>query len=64
MARSVRAAEMVAYPDLGTEAIRRLVVADMPLIVVNDVHGGDLYVEGSAAYRLPFPSSEKRLTCQ
>lgn len=62
MARSVRAAEMVAYPDLGTEAIRRLVVADMPLIVVNDVHGGDLYVEGSAAYRLPFPSSEKRLT--
>lgn len=60
MARSVRAAEIVAYPDLGTEAIRRLVVADMPLIVVNDVHGGDLYVEGSAAYRLPFPSLPRR----
>ena len=59
MAQSVRAAEIVAYPDLGTEAIQRLVVADMPLIVVNDVHGGDLYVEGAETYRSPFPSTDK-----
>jgi fumarate hydratase subunit beta len=52
MAGSVRSVEMVAYPELGAEAIRRLVIEDMPLIVVNDIHGGDLYVEGVKAYRM------------
>lgn len=50
MARSITAAEVIAFPDLGPEAVRRLVVKDMPLFVVNDVHGGDLYQEGKAAY--------------
>jgi fumarate hydratase subunit beta len=50
MARSSTAAEVIAFPDLGPEAVRRLVVKDMPLFVVNDVHGGDLYQEGKAAY--------------
>ena len=53
MAQSVRSAEMVAYPELGAEAIRRLVVEDLPLIVVCDVHGGDLYEEGVDAYKRP-----------
>ena len=41
---------MVAYEDLGAEAIRRLEVEDFPAIVVNDAHGGDLYQEGKAKY--------------
>ena len=39
----VKSAEVIAYPELGTEAVRRLVVEDLPLIVVNDAYGGDLY---------------------
>ena len=44
-------AEVVAYDDLGPEAIRRLEVEEFPVIVVNDTHGGDLYEEGVSAYR-------------
>ncbi len=51
IARSIKAVEMVAYEDLGTEAIRKLTVEDLPAIVVNDIHGGDLYEESTARYR-------------
>ncbi len=47
----IQAAELIAYEDLGAEAIRRLVVKDFPLIVVNDIYGGDLYEEGVRQYR-------------
>lgn len=50
MAQSIVAAEVIAYPELGPEAIRRLEVKDFPVIVVNDTHGGDLYVEGVKTY--------------
>ncbi len=50
IARSIKKAEVVAYEELGAEAIRRLEVEDLPLIVINDVHGGDLYQEGKAKY--------------
>ncbi|MCI0546366.1 MAG: Fe-S-containing hydro-lyase [Candidatus Rokubacteria bacterium] len=46
LSRFVTKLEIVAYEDLGTEAIRRLEVEDFPAIVVNDCHGGDLYQEG------------------
>ena len=46
----VQSAELVCYEDLGSEAIRRLTVRDMPLTVVLDAHGGNLYREGPAAY--------------
>lgn len=49
--RCIRASEVVAYPDLGTEAVHRLVVEEMPLVVGNDVHGGDLFEQGRLAYR-------------
>lgn len=49
--RHIRSAEVVAFEDLGTEAIRRLVVEDFPAIVVNDCHGGDLLEEGKRQYR-------------
>ncbi len=42
--------QIVAYPDLGPEAIRRLVIVDFPVIVVNDCHGGDAYESGRAQY--------------
>ena len=51
LAKRVKKAEVIAYEDLGTEAIRRLEVEDLPVIVVNDIHGNDLYVEGEKRYR-------------
>ncbi|MBN2417158.1 Fe-S-containing hydro-lyase [bacterium] len=50
-AQSVKKAEIVAYEDLGPEAIRKLEVEDFPAVVVNDAHGGDLYKEGMATYQ-------------
>lgn len=47
----VTQATVVAFSDLGPEAMHRLVVERFPLIVVNDVHGGDAYEEGRARYR-------------
>jgi len=51
LAKRVKKAEVVAYEDLGPEAIRRLEVEDLPVIVVNDVSGRDLYAEGEKRYR-------------
>lgn len=50
MARSIRSCEIIAWPDLGCEAVRRLEVDRMPLTVLLDAHGGDLYESGPAAY--------------
>lgn len=51
LARSIKEVEMIAYEDLGPEAVRRLKLADFPAIVINDVEGNDLYLEGVRAYR-------------
>jgi fumarate hydratase subunit beta len=51
LADRVKEAEVVAYEDLGPEAVRRLVVHDFPVVVVNDLHGGDLYREGRERWR-------------
>ena len=50
--RSIKKSEVVAYEELGAEAIRRLEVEDFPVTVVNDIYGGDLYEEGKARYRI------------
>ena len=50
LSQFVKALEVVAYEDLGTEAIRRLEVEGFPAIVVNDCHGGDLYEDGVRAF--------------
>ena len=50
LARHISRSQVVAYADLGTEAIRELVVSDFPVIVVNDCHGGDAYETGRAQY--------------
>jgi fumarate hydratase subunit beta len=46
----IKKLDVVAYEDLGTEAIRRLTVESFPAIVLNDCHGGDLYQDGMAQY--------------
>lgn len=51
ISKSIKKSEVVAYEELGTEAIRRLVVEDFPVTVINDIYGGDLYQEGKAKYR-------------
>jgi fumarate hydratase subunit beta len=51
IAKNIKAVKIVAYEDLGPEAIRELEVEDFPVIVANDAHGGDLYEEGQKKYR-------------
>jgi len=51
ISKTIKRAEVVAYSDLGTEAIRRLEVEAFPAIVVCDVRGNDLYREGRLKYR-------------
>ena len=58
MAQSVQSLEVIAWPDLGCEAVRRLTVENMPLTVILDPVGGDLYESGPAAYRAACPSGE------
>jgi fumarate hydratase subunit beta len=50
IAQRIKKAEVVAYEDLGAEAIHKLEVEDLPAIVVNDAYGGDLYEQGRAKY--------------
>jgi fumarate hydratase subunit beta len=52
ISKSIRKAEVIAYEDLGAEAIHRLEVKDFPATVINDIYGGDLYEQGKARYRV------------
>ncbi len=52
ISKSIKKAEIVAYEDLGAEALRRIEVVDFPATVINDIYGGDLYEEGKAKYRV------------
>jgi fumarate hydratase subunit beta len=52
ISKSIKRAEVIAYEELGAEALRRLEVEDFPVTVVNDVYGGDLYEEGKAKYQV------------
>ncbi len=46
IAKAIKKAEVIAYPELGPEAVRRIEVEDFPVVVVNDTFGNDLYDEG------------------
>ncbi len=50
LARTIEAAEVVAYEDLGAEAIRRLKVKEFPAICIHDAHGGDQYFNGQSRW--------------
>ena len=52
LSHCVKKAEVVAYEDLGAEAVRRLFVVDLPVTVIIDAEGNDLYESGRKAYRL------------
>jgi fumarate hydratase subunit beta len=51
ISKAIRKAEVIAYPELGAEAVMRLAVVDFPAIVANDVHGADLYQIGVEKYK-------------
>jgi len=50
IAKSIKSAEVIAYDDLGAEALRRLEVEDFPAIVIDDIYGGDAYEDGVKQY--------------
>lgn len=50
VAKQIKSAEVIAFEDLGAEAVRKLYVVDMPVTVVLDSDGGDLYREGREEY--------------
>lgn len=52
ISKCIKSAQVIAYEDLGAEALRRLEVEDLPVTVINDVYGGDLYKAGKAKYRI------------
>ncbi len=52
ISKSIKKAEVIAYEELGAEAIRRLEVENFPATVINDIYGGDLYEQGKAKYRV------------
>jgi len=54
LSRKIKSVEVIAYEDLGTEAIRKLYVEDFPVIVANDIYGSDLFTEGKSKYRKIF----------
>ncbi len=51
LSKSIKKSEVVAYEELGPEAVRCLEVEDFPVIVINDIYGGDLYEQGKRQYR-------------
>jgi len=53
IAKTIKNVEIIAFEDLGTEAIRRIEVDNFPAIVLNDVNGGDLYNLGREQFKLP-----------
>ena len=50
MAECIKSCRVIAWPDLGCEAVRELVVEEMPLTVIIDSTGADLYEQGPASY--------------
>jgi fumarate hydratase subunit beta len=51
ISKAIKKSDVIAYEELGAEALLRIEVADFPAIVINDIHGGDLYEEGKAKYK-------------
>lgn len=59
IAQHIKEVEVVAYPDLGAEAVHRMVVEDFPVIVAIDSQGNNLYEQGVAKYRQPMAEGGK-----
>jgi fumarate hydratase subunit beta len=52
LGKQITSAEVIAYPELGPEAVRKITVKDFPVTVINDTHGNDLYQMGRAQYEV------------
>ena len=52
LSKAIKASQTIAYEDLGPEAIRMLTVVDLPVIVVNDCRGNDLYTQGGKQFEI------------
>jgi len=52
ISKSIRKSEIIAYPELGAEALLKLEVDHFPATVINDIYGEDLYESGKARYRV------------
>lgn len=52
MSQCVKKVDLVAYEDLGPEAIRKLTIIDLPLVVINDYQGNDLYSSAQQKWRI------------
>ena len=52
LSKAIVSVEVVAYEDLGPEAVLRLEVKDFPATVINDISGRDLYEEGRQEFRV------------
>ena len=51
LAKAIKRVEVIAYQELGAEAILKLTVEDFPAIVANDIYGEDLFEQGKAEYK-------------
>ena len=52
LGKQIKSAEVIAYPELGPEAVRKLEVEDFPVTVINDTYGNDLYQMGREQYEV------------
>ena len=52
LAKSIQEVKVIAYEDLGAEAVLRLEVEEFPAVVANDIYGGDLFEQGRANYQV------------
>jgi fumarate hydratase subunit beta len=52
LSKTITKSEVIAYPEMGPEAILKIEVKDFPTSVINDIYGGDLYAEGKKKYQL------------
>jgi fumarate hydratase subunit beta len=51
LSQTITESRIIAYPDLGPEAVRQLVLKEFPVVVANDIHGNDLFLAGWKRYR-------------
>jgi len=52
LSKTIVKSEVIAYEELGPEAVLRIEVKDFPVTVINDSYGGDLYLEGKKKYQV------------
>jgi fumarate hydratase subunit beta len=52
LGKKIKNSEVIAYPELGPEAIRRIEVENFPVTVINDTYGADLYQQGREQYEV------------